>query len=127
MPVIANNIIGILKIRSYGAKSEAIEKIHIQLMDMTFALIGISPVSKKSLTPLPKKRFWTTKLYSLSEDLTKKPADIMRNIVPGNPGKIYPAIPNTKNISPRKTRMSFFILLNMLLIYGLILPFWFFY
>jgi len=117
VPVTANSIIGILKIRSYGAKREAIEKTQMQLIDMTFARMGISPVSKKSLTPLPKKRFWTTKLYNLSDDLTKKPADIMRNIVPGNPGKTYPAIPNVKNTNPRNIRMSFFILLSILFIY----------
>ena len=63
----------------------------------------------------------------LQKYIDEKDADKIRNIVPGNPGKIYPAIPNTKNINPRKTRMSFFILLNMLLIYGLILHFWSFY
>ncbi len=87
-----------------------VEKIQIEDIEITFALRGISPVSRNSLIRLPKNLFWTTKLYSLSDDLTKKLAARMSQIVPGSPGTKYPIIPSVRNTKPNEIKMNFFSL-----------------
>lgn len=92
-----------------------VEKIQIEDIEITFALRGISPVSRNSLIRLPNNLFWTTKLYNLSDDLTKKLAARISQIVPGSPGTKYPIIPNVRNIRPNEIRMNFFSLASSLI------------
>ena len=92
-----------------------VEKIQIEDIEITFALRGISPVSRNSLIRLPNNLFWTTKLYSLSDDLTKKLAARISQIVPGSPGTKYPIMPNVRNIRPNEIKMNFFSLASSLM------------
>ena len=97
----------------YGAKRiDTVEKNQIDIRDTRLALSGIAPVSKKSLTCLPKRRFCTTKLYRRSDDLTKNVADSINQMVPGNPGKKYPNIPSAKNIKPNVIKSNLLILVR---------------
>ena len=87
---------------------------HIMLQANNFALRGIPLPSWKSWTALPNNLLLTTRLYHLSEDLTKQAAaTIIRGVV-GRPGTTIPInptinanIPSTKNsgfaILPRNT------------------------
>ena len=85
----------------YGAKiSDAMVKPHININDRYFDFIGIFPVSRNSRVCRPKNLFLVTKEYSRSDERTKKVAEIMSQMVPGNPGRKYPIIPSAKNINP---------------------------
>jgi len=113
VPTMASEATGTSKNIPYGAKSiDVAEKNQIDIKDRRLALIGMAPVSKNSLTCLPKRRFCTTKLYKRSEDLTNNVADSINHIVPGNPGKKYPNIPKAKNRSPKVIKSILLILDN---------------
>ena len=102
VPTMASIKTGPLKIQVYGVrKIEMSENVHTEATDIIFALSGIAPVSRKSPTWRPNRRFLTTKLWSRSDDLTKSAAAIMSQIVPGMPGSTYPTMPNPRKISPK--------------------------
>ena len=111
MPAVAKKKTGRSKSQPYGARNiDSNEKPHIDNSDRVFALSGIAPVSRNSLTCLPNILFCTTSLYNLSDDRTKSVAEMMSQIVPGKPGKMYPIMPNTRHASPRETSTN---LLNL--------------
>ncbi len=113
VPASANTATGILKSKPYGANTiEIIEKPHIEIRDIVFARNDMAPVFKKVFTWAPNSRLSTTKLYSRSDDLTKNVAAKISQIVPGNPGIMYPIIPSPRHMRPRITNNRFLIFLT---------------
>jgi hypothetical protein len=77
------------------------EKNHMQLIEMNLALLGIAPVSINCFICLPKSLCSVTQRYIFSFDRMKQTAERIRNIVPGNMGRKYPAIPIPRNKNPK--------------------------
>ena len=90
VPTIARDITMPLNSQLYGVSGQNTDialKIQMQLTEINFALIGIPPVSKNLLTGFPNIRCSVTHRYIRSLDLTKQPAERIKKIVPGRPGK----------------------------------------
>ena len=103
-------------IHPYGAHIiDIVENTQIELKDRIFALNGITPVSRYSRSCLPNRRFCVTKAYNFGDDLTNSPAEMIKKIVPGSPGRIYPAIPIARNTSPNNTKINLVNLEKILL------------
>ena len=108
VPASANTATGILKSKPYGAKTiEIIEKTHIEIRDIVFARNDMAPVFRKVFTWGPNSLLSTTKLYSRSDDLTKNVAARISQMVPGNPGIMYPTIPSPRHMRPSITNNRF--------------------
>ncbi len=82
----------------------------IEQIAIILIFFGILLVSKYFFTNFPNFGLLMTQLYILSLDFIKNDVAIIRKIVPGSPGNIYPRIPIPKNKNPIDIKKYFFIL-----------------